>query len=108
MRLGKALLCAAICALAFRARNVHCEYPAQFSRGCISVKVVHRCTHFHSPSPDQVAVHRGTAALGWLQGSVVFLAGESLPRSFERTYAPHLALETSHAAPYQLHRNSQD
>jgi hypothetical protein len=27
-------------------------------------------------------VHRGTAVLGWLQGSVVLLAGESLPSLF--------------------------
>jgi len=49
MRLGEALLCAAIGTLTFCARNIHREYSAQFTRGCISVKVVHRCTHFRSP-----------------------------------------------------------
>ena len=44
MRLGKAPLCATIRTLSFRARNIHREYSAQFTRGCISVKVVHRCT----------------------------------------------------------------
>jgi hypothetical protein len=33
--------------LAFRACDIHREYSTQFTRGCISVKVVHRCTHFH-------------------------------------------------------------
>jgi hypothetical protein len=68
MRFGKALDCAAMRALSLRSRNVHREYSAQFTRGCISVKVVHGCTHFRSPSPEQVAIHRGTAGLGRLQG----------------------------------------
>jgi hypothetical protein len=46
MRLGKAPLCAAIRTLSFRACNIHREYSAQFTPGCISVKVVHGCTHF--------------------------------------------------------------
>ena len=68
MRLGKAPLRAAMRTLSLCGRNIHGEYLAQFTRGCISVKVVHWCTHFRSPSPDQVAIHRGTAGLGWLQG----------------------------------------
>src|SRR5207244_3524105 len=49
MRLGKATLCAAIRTLSFCAGNVHREYSAQFTCGSISVKIVHRCTHFRSP-----------------------------------------------------------
>jgi hypothetical protein len=49
MRLGKVPLCAAIRTLSFGNRNIHCEYSAQFPCRSISVKVVHRCTHFRSP-----------------------------------------------------------
>ena len=40
MRFGKALYCAAMCALCFRNRNVHREYCAQFTGGSVAVKVV--------------------------------------------------------------------
>jgi len=56
MCLGKGHFRAAVCTLSLCRGDIHGEQVAQFTRGCISVKVVHRCTHFRSPSPDQVEV----------------------------------------------------
>jgi len=90
MCVGKTLCCAALCTSSLGSRNVHSEYSAQFARGCISVKVVHGCTHFRSPSPDQVAVHRGTAALGWLQGFCGFSCRRELALAFSNERPRHV------------------
>jgi len=49
MCLGKQSLCAAIGTLSLCTRNIHHEYPAQFTCGSVTVKVIHKCIHFRSP-----------------------------------------------------------
>src|SRR5262249_38411185 len=49
MRLCESLFRAAVRALSFRRRDIDGEYFAQFSRGRVTVEVVHLCTHFRSP-----------------------------------------------------------
>src|ERR1700756_5579766 len=96
MRLGKAPLCAAIRTLSFRACNIHREYSAQFTRGCISVKVVHGCTHFSSPVAPKHSV---------------LMFSRPWPAAISRSVAfstNDLSLEIGRAVPYQLHPNSQD
>jgi len=39
MRLGKALRCTAVRALSLCSRNIHDKYSAQFTGGCVAVKV---------------------------------------------------------------------
>src|SRR5262249_56207731 len=49
VRFGKVFFCAAIGALSLCARDIQREYPAQFTGGSVTVKIVHRCTHVCSP-----------------------------------------------------------
>ena len=55
---GKALYCAAMCALCFRNCNVHPEYCAQFTGGGVAVKVVVSRTYVSS-----FAISRGSKTL---------------------------------------------